>query len=210
VLESKLQFSVLARSLLNLVKPGHCAKLSSNMSLSVYMLNKQKKSLLSLENEFILSEFSRRTYMTILKQILNSDHQFRCVIFIAYSCVHQTNASTKLNRLQSYWILMKELTGKSQTNKLQIFKWSYCWLQKELIPISWHHVHKLLVYMAYDENSCRYRLNKFEFFAFFLLYTLAHPFYVKCIWPPSIVKQIIFHFLPLPEMKTWACHYYKA
>merc|ERR1719410_2418126 len=44
-------------------------------------------------------------------------------------------------------------------------------------------------YMTYDENSYRYRLNKFEIFAFFPLYTLA--------LPPSNVKQIMFHFLPV-------------
>jgi len=48
-----------------------------------------------------------------------------------------------------------------------------------------------LPYMTYDENSYRYRLYKFEIFAFFPLYTLAHP--------PSIVKQIIFDFLPVLE-----------
>merc|ERR1711935_500291 len=63
-------------------------------------------------------------------------------------------------------------------------------------------------YMAYDENSCRYRLNKFEIFAFFLLYTLAHPFYVKnkasvnCKTNNSIFCQ--------SRKKNCACHYYKA
>jgi len=92
---------------LNLVKLGHCAKLSSNMSLSVYMLNKQKLYL--LKNEFILSEFSRRTYMTIPKQTLNSDHQFRCDIFIAYllrtsnKCKYETKSPSIILNLNE-WI----------------------------------------------------------------------------------------------------------
>jgi len=79
VRQRKLSFE----SLINLVKPGHCMQLSSNISnipLScLYAEHKKTVSVLKMKKpaEFILSEFSRRTYMTMPKQILNSDHQFR-------------------------------------------------------------------------------------------------------------------------------------
>jgi len=68
----------------------------------------------------------------------------------------------------------------------------FCAPDFELVPLPLKMVGYLCrPYMTYDENSYRYRLNKFEIFAFFPLYTLAHP--------PSNVKQIMFHFLPVFE-----------
>lgn len=102
--------------LLNLVKPGHCSQLSSNMSLSVYTLNTQKKQSLIIS--------WKRIYIVWILTSNIYDHSYanlelwspisKWFFFLhTLSNVQQTNASTKLSHLQSYWILMKELTGKS-------------------------------------------------------------------------------------------------
>lgn len=124
------------------------------------MLNTHKKKVLSsLENEFILSEFSRRTYMTIPKQDLNSDHRFRCDIFLLHtlSNVHKTNAECEIKSRPSIILNFAERIKKKQEihqNKqvanliVELMKKTIVDPQKELIPISRHHVQKLLVFCA--------------------------------------------------------------
>lgn len=83
------------------------------------MLNTHKKKVLSsLENEFILSEFSRRTYMTIPKQNLNSDHRFRCDIFLLHtlSNVHKTNAECEIKSRPSIILNFAERIKKKPGN----------------------------------------------------------------------------------------------
>jgi len=126
VLGFTLLFSVL--NLLNFVKLVHCTQLSLVICpcLSICWTHTKKKVLSSLENEFILSEFSRRTYMTIPKQNLNSDHRFRCDIFLLHtlSNVHKTNAECEIKSRPSiilkYAERIKKTRKSTKTNKLKI------------------------------------------------------------------------------------------
>lgn len=85
----------------------------------------------------------------------------------------------------------------------------YYWLPRELIPISSPRSKIVGVY-GLRWKFMQIQTQQVRIFRIFLLYTLAHPLYVKHIRPPSIKKQIITFFLPVSEKATVACLYHKA
>jgi len=192
VLGFTLLFSVL--NLLNFVKLVHCTQLSLVICpcLSICWTH-TKKVLSSLENEFILSEFSRRTYMTIPKQNLNSDHRFRCDIFLLHtlSIVHKTNAECEIKSRPSIILNFAERIKKKTGNppkqtsckfNCRINEEDYCWPQKRIdsdlttprsniVGVLCRIWPTMKIHADTDSTSSK--------FSHFFCYTLAHPFYVK-------------------------------
>jgi len=127
-----------------------------------------------------------------LSKILNSDCQFRCDFFCILLTFWNKCVAKSLN-----WILMKGL--KSLTRLL---------LTK---PDNWFRSHDTLFktcygcfepYMAYDENSYRYRLKNFKFF------TLSP---IRSCPPALHKKQKKGHcqFWKKKILKKCACLYFK-
>lgn len=97
--------------------------------------------------------------MTIPKQNLNSDHRFRCDIFLLHtlSNVHKTNAECEIKSRPSIILKYAERIlkkkqeihqNKQVANLIVELMKTIVDPQKELIPISRHHVQKLLVFCA--------------------------------------------------------------
>jgi len=192
VLGFTLLFSVL--NLLNFVKLVHCTQLSLVICpcLSICWTH-TKKVLSSLENEFILSEFSRRTYMTIPKQNLNSDHRFRCDIFLLHtlSIVHKTNAECEIKSRPSIILNFAERIKKKQEihqNKqvanliVELMKKTIVDPKKRIdsdlttprsniVGVLCRIWPTMKIHADTDSTSSK--------FSHFFCYTLAHPFYVK-------------------------------
>ena len=129
--------------------------------------------------------------------------------------------SAKLNHdLQSYWNMLKEFKKKKQEihqNKqvanliVELMK-TIVDPQKELIPISRHHVQKLLVFCAVYGLRWKFMQIQTQQVRNFRIFSAIHtrpPILRNKIRHPSIVKRIIPFFASLGK-KHCACHYYKA
>lgn len=84
--------------------------------------------------------------------------------------------------------------------------------QKELIPISRHHVQKLLVFCAVYGLRWKFMQIQTQQVRNFRIFSAIHtrpPILRNKIRHPSIVKRIIPFFASLGK-KHCACHYYKA
>lgn len=86
---------------------------------------------------------------------------------------------------------------KNQTNVLETKLYNY-WLPRELIQISWHHVQKLSA-AFWAVYGLRWKFMQIQTqqvrnFRIFLLYALAHPLYVKHMWPQSIKRKCLIIF----------------
>lgn len=123
---------------------------------------------------------------------------FYCILLEA-TCVHQTNASTKFKspsiilNLKNEWInweiKRKQVANLIKQNIDDLKKKNWCRSHDTTFKNCWCIWPTMKIHADTDSTSSN--------FSHFFCYTLAHPFYVKHLWPPSIVKQIIFNFLPL-------------
>jgi len=129
--------------------------------------------------------------------------------------------SAKLNHdLQSYWILLKELKKNQEIHQnkqvanliVELMKKTIVDPKKELIPISRHHVQKLLVFCAVYGLRWKFMQIQTQQVRNFRIFSAIHtrpPILRNKIRHPSIVKRIIPFFASLGK-KNCACHYYKA
>lgn len=121
--------------------------------------------------------------------------------------------SAKLNHdLQSYWILLKELKKNQEIHQnkqvanliVELMKKTIVDPKKELIPISRHHVQKLLVFCAVYGLRWKFMQIQTQQVRNFRIFSAIHtrpPILRNKIRHPSIVKRIIPFFASLGKKK---------